>query len=50
MTKMEMINRMIILGIIKENDRNRWLKYEKAFVMKTYIRIVPRRLERLGRV
>ena len=49
MTKMEMINRMIILGCIKEVDRNRWLEKDKADVMRIYILIVPRRLKKLGR-
>lgn len=49
MTKMEMINRMIILGCIKEIDRNRWLEKDKAEVMRIYILIVPRRLKALGR-
>lgn len=49
MTKMEMVNRMIILGIIKEVDRNHWMCKTKTDVMKIYILIVPRRLEHLGR-
>ena len=49
MTKMEMVNRMIVLGIIKENDRNRWMRKCKSDVMRTYIFTVPRRLEYLGR-
>ena len=49
MTKMEMVNRMIILGCIKEEDRNHWMRKCKADVMKIYILIVPRRLEHLGR-
>ena len=49
MTKTEMINRMIILGCIKETDRNHWMRKCKADVMKIYILIVPRRLEHLGR-
>lgn len=49
MTKMEMVNRMIILGCIKEEDRNRWMRKCKADVMKIYILIVPRRLEHLGK-
>lgn len=49
MTKMEMVNRMIILGCIKEIDRNRWLEKDKAEVMRIYILIVPRRLKKLGR-
>lgn len=50
MTKMEMINRMIILGCIKEDSRNRWLKRTKDEVMKIYIEVVPMRLEYLERV
>ena len=49
MTKMEMINRMIILGCIKESDRNRWMRKTKDDVMRWYIVAVPRRLEYLGR-
>ena len=49
MTKTEMVNRMIILGCIKETDRNHWMRKCKADVMKIYILIVPRRLEHLGR-
>lgn len=49
MTKMEMVNRMIILGCIKEADRNHWMRKCKADVMKIYILIVPRRLKHLGR-
>ena len=45
----EMVNRMIILGCIKEIDRNRWLEKDKAEVMRIYILIVPRRLKKLGR-
>lgn len=50
MTKMEMINRMIILKCIKETDRDHWMIKSKADVMRIYIRLVPRRLEQLGRV
>jgi len=49
MTKMEMINRMIILGCIKEVDRNHWMQKRKSEIMKIYILIVPHRLEHLGR-
>lgn len=50
MTKMEMVNRLIILGCIKESKRNEWMSKSKADVMRTYIYLVPRRLERLGRI
>ena len=50
MTKMEMVNRMIVLGIIKEEDRNHWMRHDKAYIMKMYIYIVPRRLKTLGRI
>ena len=50
MTKMEMVNRMIVLGIIKENERNHWMRHDKAYIMRIYIDAVPRRLEYLGRV
>ena len=49
MTKMEMVNRMIVLGCIKEDSRNRWMRRTKEEVMRWYIIAVPRRLERLGR-
>ena len=49
MSKMEMINRMIILGCIKEKDRNHWMRKNKADIMRIYILIVPCRLEHLGR-
>ena len=49
MTKMEMINRMIILGCIKEESRNRWLRRTKDEIMKIYIEVVPMRLEYLKR-
>lgn len=50
MTKMEMINRMIILGCIKESARTLWMEKSKAEVMRIYIFIVPRRLEKLGKI
>ena len=49
MTKMEMVNRMIILGIIKENERNHWMRQSKDKIMKVYINAVPIRLKFLGR-
>lgn len=49
MSKMEMINRMIILGCIKEKSREEWLQKEYKDVMKIYIIIVPRRLEKMGK-
>ena len=49
MTKMEMVNRMIILGCIKEKDRDHWMIKSKSDVMRVYIRLVPRRLEYLER-
>ena len=33
MTKMEMVNRMIVLGCIKEDSRNRWMRRTKEEVM-----------------
>lgn len=50
MSKMEMINRMIILGCIKEKSREEWLQKEYKDVMKIYIIIVPRRLEKLRKI
>ena len=49
MTKMEMVNRMIVLGIIKETDRNHWMRKSKDKIMKAYITAVSIRLEFLGR-
>ena len=49
MSKMEMINRMIILGYLKEKSREEWLQKEYKEVMRIYIIIVPRRLEKIGR-
>ena len=49
MTKMEMVNRMIILGCIKEADRNHWMRKCKTDVMKIYIEVIPMKLEYLGR-
>lgn len=49
MTKMEMVNRMIILGCIKEEDRNHWLRHTKEYITNIYIEIVPIRLAYLGR-
>lgn len=45
MTKMEMVNRMIILGCIKESDRNNMMRKSKARITEIYIRIIPVRLE-----
>ena len=49
MTKMEMVNRMIILGCIKESERNHWMRHDKDYIMKVYIEIVPIRLEYLNK-
>ena len=49
MTKMEMVNRMIVLGIIKEEDRNRWMRKTTDELTKIYIVVIPMRLEYLGR-
>ncbi len=50
MTKTEMINRMIILGCIKEEDRNRWMRKTIDELTKVYIKVIPMRLEHLGRI
>ena len=50
MTKTEMVNRMIILGCIKEEDRNRWMRKTTDELTKVYIRVIPMRLEHLGRI
>ena len=49
MTKMELVNRMIILGCIEETDRNRFMKKTKDELTKLYITVIPMRLEYLGR-
>ena len=49
MTKMEMVNRMIILGCIKEKDRNRWMRHSKEYITNIYIEIVPIRLAHLNK-
>lgn len=49
MTKMEMVNRMIILGCIKEEDRNHYMRKTKEELIRLYITIIPIRLEYLGR-
>ena len=50
MTKMEMVNRMIVLGIIKEEDRNHWMRKTTDELTKVYIKVIPMRLEHLGRI
>ena len=50
MSKMEMINRMILLGSIKENERKHWLQYSCEYVTIVYIKVVPIRLKVLGRI
>lgn len=47
MTKTEMINRMIILGCIKESDRGSMMRRDKATVMRLYIKVIPVRIEYL---
>ncbi len=49
MTKMEMVNRMIILGCIKEEERNHWMRHTYDYIVKVYIAVIPTRLEYLGR-
>lgn len=49
MTKMEMVNRMIILGCINKEDRNHWMRHTKDYIMEVYIKVVPIRLEYLGK-
>lgn len=49
MTKMEMINRMIILGCLKEKHREEWLQKEYKEIMRIYIIFVPRKLEQIKR-
>lgn len=47
MTKTEMVNRMIILGCIKESDRSSMMRRDKATLMNLYIMVVPVRIEYL---
>lgn len=49
MTKMEMVNRMIILGCINEEDRTHWMKHSKEYITNIYIEIVPIRLAHLNK-
>jgi hypothetical protein len=49
MTKKEMINRMIILGCIKETERNHYMKKTIDELTRLYIAVMPIRLEHLGR-
>ena len=49
MTKTEMVNRMIVLGCIKETDRNHWMRKTIDELTRLYITVVPMRLEHLGR-
>lgn len=49
MTKMEMVNRMIILGCINEEDRIHWMKHSKEYITNIYIEIVPIRLAYLNK-
>lgn len=49
MTKTELVNRMIILGCIKETDRNHFMRKTKDELTKLYITVIPMRLEHLGR-
>lgn len=49
MTKKEMINRMIILGCIKETERNHYMRKTTDELTRLYIAVVPIRLEYLGR-
>ena len=49
MTKKEMINRMIVLGCIKETERNHYMRKTIDELTRLYIAIIPIRLEYLGR-
>ena len=49
MTKKEMINRMIILGCIKEIERNHYMRKTIDELTRLYIVVMPIRLEHLGR-
>jgi hypothetical protein len=45
MTKTEMVNRMIVLGCIKEEDRNHFMRKTIDKLMDIYIAAVPVKLE-----
>jgi hypothetical protein len=47
MTKIEMINRMIVLGCIKEEDRKHFMRKTADKIMNIYITAVPKKLEYL---
>ena len=45
MRKVEMINRMILLGCISESDRDHFMLLTIETVTKIYIKVVPLKLE-----
>lgn len=49
MTKKEMINRMIVLGCIKETERNHYMRKTIDELTRLYIVVMPIRLKHLGR-
>ena len=48
MRKVEMINRMIIFGYIKEEDTNYYLTKNEQDLLKLYLMVVSTRLEQIG--
>ena len=50
MTKMEMVNRMIILGCISESDRDLFMKMSIEMVTTIYIKVIPLKLEFLKKI
>ena len=49
MTKREMVNRMVVLGIITEKDINHVMRKSAERVLSIYVSAVPKRLAYLGR-
>lgn len=45
MRKVEMVNRMIILGCISESDRDLFMSMTIEVVTKIYIKVIPLKLE-----
>lgn len=46
MTKMEMLNRLIIFGMITEEDRSRLLHCTLDYITKLYLKKVVEKLEK----
>ena len=50
MRKVEMVNRMIILGCISESDRDLFMKMSIEMVKTIYIKVIPLKLEFLKKI